>query len=303
MASYTSPIPIIKDGGDGCSRFSIQGFHEILSRSGAGGACERDRHDARQPLQPQHDTGARLCSPAFAAGRNRPDAQRRAPAHHRLSQARRRGQAGHERRGKPRLGATRSCGQGWSREAASCVRRKSRASAAPEGAKGARPFAARPRHRQSAGARAASRCHRLDRRRFEHGERRWRLRCRSMAISGTSAAKTLPRRSSRGAMAVCGSGLQPSDRTATPRGVDSRHERTGRASRRRFPHVRTTPDERQPPFGGCKSSTHSTVSGLDSTFGRSRLTTTGSWPLRTSTQDNGASSLALISWCGTKGGT
>jgi hypothetical protein len=58
-----------------------------------------------------------------------------------------------------------------------------------------------------------------------------------------------------------------------------------------------------PRLGGCKSSTHSTVSGLDSTFGRSRLTTTGSWPLRTSTQDNGASSLALISWCGTKGGT
>ena len=50
MASYTSPIPIIQDGGDGCSRFSIQGFHKILSRSGAGGACERDRHDARQPF-------------------------------------------------------------------------------------------------------------------------------------------------------------------------------------------------------------------------------------------------------------
>jgi hypothetical protein len=67
MASYTSPIPIIQDGGDGCSRFSIQGFHKILSRSGAGGACERDRHDARQPLQPQHDAGACCFSTTFAA--------------------------------------------------------------------------------------------------------------------------------------------------------------------------------------------------------------------------------------------
>src|SRR3984957_15034983 len=30
MASYTSPIPIIQDGGDGCSRFSIQGFHKFF---------------------------------------------------------------------------------------------------------------------------------------------------------------------------------------------------------------------------------------------------------------------------------
>ena len=50
-------------------------------------------------------------------------------------------------------------------------------------------------------------------------------------------------------------------------------------------------------------STHGTFSGLGSTFGSSRLTTTGSWPLRQSTQDNGSLSLALISWCGTNGGT
>ena len=50
---------------------------------------------------------------------------------------------------------------------------------------------------------------------------------------------------------------------------------------------------------GWRSSTQCTCSGLGSTLGRSRLTTTGSWPLRTSTHDSGSSSLALISWCGT----
>ena len=34
-----------------------------------------------------------------------------------------------------------------------------------------------------------------------------------------------------------------------------------------------------------------------------RLTTTGCWPLRHSTHSKGSSRLALISWCGTKGGT
>ena len=67
--------------------------------------------------------------------------------------------------------------------------------------------------------------------------------------------------------------------------------------------VWTTSLPSHPRLGGCRSSTHSTVSGLGSMPGKSRLTTTGSWPLRTRTQDKGASSLALISWCGTKGGT
>src|SRR5205085_97577 len=49
-------------------------------------------------------------------------------------------------------------------------------------------------------------------------------------------------------------------------------------------------------------STQCTSSGF-STTGMSRFTTTGSWPLRQSTQESGSSSFALISWCGTYGGT
>ena len=52
----------------------------------------------------------------------------------------------------------------------------------------------------------------------------------------------------------------------------------------------------------CRSSCQRTSSGFSSTFGKSRLTTTGSWPLRTRTHDSGSSSRALISWCGTNGG-
>src|SRR5215213_5942047 len=56
-------------------------------------------------------------------------------------------------------------------------------------------------------------------------------------------------------------------------------------------------------FGaGWMLSTQWTSSGF-STTGMSRLTTTGSWPLRHSTQESGSVSLAFISWCGTKGGT
>ena len=58
-----------------------------------------------------------------------------------------------------------------------------------------------------------------------------------------------------------------------------------------------------PRGAGWMLSTQCTCSGLGSTFGRSRLTTTGCWPLRHSTHDSGSSSLALISWCGTNGGT
>jgi predicted PurR-regulated permease PerM len=53
----------------------------------------------------------------------------------------------------------------------------------------------------------------------------------------------------------------------------------------------------------CRSSTQRTACGSVSTSGRSRFTTTGSCPLRTSTHDSGASGSALISWCGTYGGT
>ncbi len=57
------------------------------------------------------------------------------------------------------------------------------------------------------------------------------------------------------------------------------------------------------PFGaGWMLSTQCTSSGF-STTGMSRFTTTGSCPLRTSTQESGSSSFALISWCGTYGGT
>ena len=55
--------------------------------------------------------------------------------------------------------------------------------------------------------------------------------------------------------------------------------------------------------GAWMLSIHGTFSGFGSTFGRSRFTTTGSWPLRHSTQDSGSVSLALISWWGTNGGT
>ena len=58
------------------------------------------------------------------------------------------------------------------------------------------------------------------------------------------------------------------------------------------------------PSPGCgwMLSTQKTSSGF-STTGMSRFTTTGSWPLRSSTHSSGSFSLALISWCGTKGGT
>jgi hypothetical protein len=53
--------------------------------------------------------------------------------------------------------------------------------------------------------------------------------------------------------------------------------------------------------GWCQSThwarTRSSISG------RSRFTTTGSWSLRTTTQFRCSSALALISWCGTYGGT
>lgn len=58
-----------------------------------------------------------------------------------------------------------------------------------------------------------------------------------------------------------------------------------------------------PAGAGWMLSTQWTSSGLGSTFGRSRFTTTGSCPLRHSTHDSGSSSFALISWCGTYGGT
>jgi probable HAF family extracellular repeat protein len=51
------------------------------------------------------------------------------------------------------------------------------------------------------------------------------------------------------------------------------------------------------------SSTHSTRCGFGSTSGRSRLTTTASCPDRTTTHDSGSDASALISWCGTYGGT
>ena len=54
-----------------------------------------------------------------------------------------------------------------------------------------------------------------------------------------------------------------------------------------------------PVGAGWMLSTQCTFSGLGSTFGRSRFTTTGCWPLRQSTQDSGSASLALISWWGT----
>src|SRR6185503_2607718 len=49
---------------------------------------------------------------------------------------------------------------------------------------------------------------------------------------------------------------------------------------------------------GWMLSTQCTSSGF-STTGMSRFTTTGSWPLRQSTQESGSVSLALISWWGT----
>src|SRR5205807_1119156 len=48
------------------------------------------------------------------------------------------------------------------------------------------------------------------------------------------------------------------------------------------------------------SSIHFTSSGGSAGW-MSRFTTTGSWPLRTSTQESASSPLALISWCGTYG--
>ena len=51
------------------------------------------------------------------------------------------------------------------------------------------------------------------------------------------------------------------------------------------------------------SSTQWMSSGFGSTAGMSRFTTTGSWPLRTTTHDSESSGLAFISWWGTYGGT
>jgi hypothetical protein len=79
-------------------------------------------------------------------------------------------------------------------------------------------------------------------------------------------------------------------------------ERAGRrVEKYQHPHVQHSrgPGLRGP---GWMLSTQCTCSGLGSTFGRSRLTTTGSCPLRQSTHDSGSESLALISWCGTNGG-
>ncbi len=55
-------------------------------------------------------------------------------------------------------------------------------------------------------------------------------------------------------------------------------------------------------LGGWPGSVHGTRSG-SATPSMSRLMTIGSWPLRVSTQCSGSSSRALISWCGTNGGT
>ena len=53
--------------------------------------------------------------------------------------------------------------------------------------------------------------------------------------------------------------------------------------------------------GACMPSAQ-TSSGF-STGSISRFTTTGSWPLRISTHSSASESRALISWCGTNGGT
>ena len=117
-------------------------------------------------------------------------------------------------------------------------------------------------------------------------------------VAGAESARDRARgavagRAARGAGDRCGDAVGRVARDA--------HARLADAAKREAAALRS--GDAAAPTGQSGSrwmlSTHCTFSGFGSTFGRSRFTTTGSWPLRHSTQDNGSVSLALISWCGT----
>ena len=85
------------------------------------------------------------------------------------------------------------------------------------------------------------------------------------------------------------------------RGAADRRPSRRRVRRSSRPSRRAADREgaRPPAAKRWMSSTQRTRSGSASTSARSRFTTTGSWPERTTTQDSGSSASALISWCGT----
>ncbi len=89
---------------------------------------------------------------------------------------------------------------------------------------------------------------------------------------------------------ACAPGARPRSRSSRARNRSPSRRRNPSRSPSAPPLTQAQP---------CRSSTQRTGCGSGSTSGRSRFTTTGSWPERTTTHDSGSPARALISWWGT----